>query len=945
MSSDIKLEALAPKDDLLPEEGTSFGVYYKSLSSAFSNPKIRNIALSGSLGSGKSSIIRSFDRERNGKKRFLYVSLIDFSRAVPSGEGKPYDQQQLEASLLDQILSYCTSDKVPESSIRGIPEKFEFLDFSAKALTLLGLSAFVLIFHEKFGKLAAMFGAPDNLRSNFHVMLYLFAAIVLCGFVYRILLRCLPLLQASRFLFKYGDAEAEVDLGKKRTSLDTHKFELAYILERIGEEHDYTVVFEDLERLDPATAVAIMAKLREINTLTNNHLQAQGNSQPIRFLYAISDSTMPAEYRTKFYDCIIPVIPVSHPLNSKVQLRKILETLGFSDEWKDHLCDALADAFVDYRTLLSMRNEFQVLQALYDAKSKHSNGSASTSAAQNAPFLFAITAYRILLPEWFEWTLSPQGDGILPDLGSDDDKTKFERSGRAKAYHSVRKLFDNGLLDKTSMRLIIGEQALIEQWLKVIRSALDKEIFDNGDERRIRSITEAVQVVFRDTHSPPSQDPYEEFREAMYARLCTLCNKKDRNQFILAANSLAAVSRADTANDWVWGPPESEIHLHLPWEFPIPSDFTGFLQNYLCWLDELSEAPEEHPYAIRCLKALCEYYPEYQENVLQCAEELLDSSGTPDRKTIVQMKNLWDTCPENTAVALQYAKALAKLAYEQELPECGETVALLKNLWKTFPDNQEIALRYAMGLFNLSNKQQLLERADTVALLKNLREEYPDNQEIALRYAKVLVNLSAEQQLPERAGTVALLKNLWEIFPGNQEIALQYTMVLVNLSAKQQLPELADTVALLKNLWEMFPENQEIAHQYAMGLFNFTANQELLECADTVALLKKLWETFPDDQKIAHQYAMGLVNLSANQELPERANTVTLLKNLRDAFQDNEEIAHQYAMGLFNLSNKQQLPELADTVALLKNLWKTFPDNQEIALRYAMGLFNLSNKQ
>ena len=46
VSSDIKLEALAPKDDLLPEEGTSFGVYYKSLSSAFSNPKIRNIALS-----------------------------------------------------------------------------------------------------------------------------------------------------------------------------------------------------------------------------------------------------------------------------------------------------------------------------------------------------------------------------------------------------------------------------------------------------------------------------------------------------------------------------------------------------------------------------------------------------------------------------------------------------------------------------------------------------------------------------------------------------------------------------------------------------------------------------------------------------------------------------------------------------------------------------------
>ena len=176
------------------------------------------------MGSGKSSIIRSFDRERNGEKRFLYVSLIDFSKSVTNGEAKPYDQKQLESSLLDQILSYCTSDKVPEGSIRGIPEKYEFLDLSARSLTLLCLSAFVLIFHEKFGALAAMFGLPGYLRSNFHLMLYLFVAIVLGGSVYRILLRCMPFLRVSKVLVKSNVAEAEVNLGKEQTSLDTHKF-------------------------------------------------------------------------------------------------------------------------------------------------------------------------------------------------------------------------------------------------------------------------------------------------------------------------------------------------------------------------------------------------------------------------------------------------------------------------------------------------------------------------------------------------------------------------------------------------------------------------------------------------------------------------------------------------------------------------------------------------
>ena len=787
MSSDIKLEALAPKDDLLPEEGTSFGVYYKSLSSAFSNPKIQNIALSGSLGSGKSSIIRSFDRERNGKKRFLYVSLIDFSRAVANDKGKPYDQQQLEASLLDQILSYCTSDKIPESSIRGIPEKFEFLDFSAKALTLLGLSAFVLIFHEKFGKLAAMFGAPDYLRSNFHVMLYLFAAIVLCGFVYRILLRCLPLLQASRFLFKYGDAEAEVDLGKKRTSLDTHKFELAYILERIGEEHDYTVVFEDLERLDPATAVAIMSKLRELNALTNNHLQAQGNSQPIRFLYAISDSTMPAEYRTKFYDCIIPVIPVSHPLNSRNMFKDMLEELGFGKAWEGALCRALSDAFVDYRTLLNLRNEFLVLRNLCAA----SNGQCGKAASHNEAFLLAITAYKILLPEWFERTLSPQGDGILPDFSSAKEKEELEeylrQHGREKALDAVQKLFACGLLDNVSMRLIIGEQQLIGQWLKVILFSLDRDIFDKDDEARITNIIDALEDAFKDTKLDPVQEPYADFRNVLAERLRKVSNGDDETHFVLLVNSLSAVSRKDVQDDWNWGTPETASR----------------------YADGLVKLYQTSPGNSHYLKDLRETFPENMKVPLRYATNLFNLScmqQLPERlETIDQLRELWNACQDNQGVALRYAMVLVNLSAEQQLSERAETIALLKNLRKEYPDNQEIALEYANGLFNLSNEQQLPECAETIALLKKLREEYPDNQEIALRYAMGLFNLSNAQQLPERADTIALLKNLREIFPYDQEIALEHLKGLYNLTLDQAEGEIPATVAEIADLLREHP--------------------------------------------------------------------------------------------------------------------------------------------
>ena len=821
MSHDLNIVALAPRDDLPYIHDPSFGVYDKALSSAFLDPKIRNLALSGSLGSGKSSIIRSFDRQRNGTQRFLYVSLIDFAKAVPGADKKAYDQQQLEYSLLSQIQSYCTYDAVPEGSVRGIPEKYRFLKLSAGLLSLLVLTAFVLIFHEKFGALAAMLGFPGTLRGDLHLLLYLFAALVLCGCTYCILRRCLPFLRVSKLLVKSSMAEAEVNLSKEQFSLDTHKFELAYILEQIGKAHDHTVVFEDLERLDPAIAVSIMTKLRELNTLTNNHILTRKNARPIRFLYAIADSTMPAEYRTKFYDCIIPVIPVSHPLNSKERLQNMLKRLKLIKGWEDHLCDALSDVFVDHRTLLSLWNEFQVLQALYKAKTEDTNGTASATAERNAPFLFAITAYKVLLPEIFEEMLSPQGDGILPDIRSPKNAETYKDTPQ-KIRDCVHKLFDSSLLDKTSMRLIIGEKALIEQWLKVIRYALDKEAFDTSDEMRIRDITDTLQLVFMETRSDPYREPYAEFRKAMYERLCTLIYKKDQIQFILLANSLAAVSRADTESDWNWVPSESTVY---------PVEFPGFLRNYLGWLDALSEGPEPKvpPHAMGCLKALCEMRPEYQVHILQWATELSNSSGMPNTGTIARLKDLWDACPKNPEVALQCAKALVKLANEQGFPECADTIALLYDLHEKYPDDPALTLEYAKGLVNLSSKQQLPECAHAVELLKNLHEKYPDGQAFAFLYAKGLFFLSLYQPLPKCANTVDLLKNLHEKYPDSQEITLLYAEGLVNLSLKQRLPESADTIALLKNLHEKYPDHNGITQAYEKGLENLARKQRNAE--------------------------------------------------------------------------------------------------------------------
>lgn len=631
----LKLEALTPRDDLHGKED-SFKVYKDYLDDAFDNPKIRNLALSGSLGSGKSSIIRSYDRARNyGKKHFLYVSLMSFSNQ--NSETPTDDQKQLEYSLLNQIMSCCTSKDLPEGSINGIPEKFKWLRTCSLWLSALCLSIYMLVFHSQFGKLSEklfkklegeMFLGFDlskffseSTRSCVHIGLYVFVGVTISFFVFCILRRCLPFLQLSKLTVKANNAEAEVLMGKERTSLDVYKFELAYALEKIGKNYDYTVVFEDLERLDPSVAVDIMEKLRELNTLTNNHIHATkvnrlvkrlrwgaykenlhysvadqckpksdqrcdyfnklASRKHIRFVYAISEKTVPAEYRTKFYDCIIPVVPVSHPLNSSEKFSKMLTEFGFDSEDKTKLCKALSDAFVDYRTRLTLQNEFQVLQTLCET----TNAKEYVNDPHNKVTLFAITAYKVLLPECFEFALSPQGTKSLDDFSPDDKRKKLEeylkKRGREKAIDAVRNLFEKNpsdntsLLDNTSLRLILGEHELVKQWMTILQNSLDRTTITKDDEERIRKVTENLADYFRNNKANSTQEPYVSFRQTMIKRLHQLTTKECETQFILVSNSMAAVSNNNVAGDWAW-----KNHDLLK----KPDDFSGFLRNYICWL-------------------------------------------------------------------------------------------------------------------------------------------------------------------------------------------------------------------------------------------------------------------------------------------------------------------------------------------------------------------------
>lgn len=52
-------------EDLTPSYDVDLGLYKEALDEAFNNKKVKNIAITGSYGSGKSSLIETYKKEKN----------------------------------------------------------------------------------------------------------------------------------------------------------------------------------------------------------------------------------------------------------------------------------------------------------------------------------------------------------------------------------------------------------------------------------------------------------------------------------------------------------------------------------------------------------------------------------------------------------------------------------------------------------------------------------------------------------------------------------------------------------------------------------------------------------------------------------------------------------------------------------------------------------------
>lgn len=363
--------------DLLPADNIQNGdEYITALRWAFENKKIRNIALTGPYGSGKSSIIETFLAEdekivqKKGRlkrrllrykairKSALKISMATFEKgdSVPEDKEKviSVNEDEVEQGILKQLFYKVEPRKIPQSRYR----KLHAIRFStvfvhvAAGLILAGflMAIFAAPTFEKYKEMVTGFCPPYSSNPLFiPALMALLSAVV--SYLYITVMSKFKVKEIKLPTDTTVQSSNEISDSVFNKNLD----EIMYFFERTGYK---TVFFEDLDRLTDPT---IFVHLRELNNLLNNDDSIK--NKPIVFVYAVRDDIFSREDRTKFFDFIIPVIPVINSTNSGEILLQMLQEAakkGNKHDVSEGFVLDVAPYISDMRVLQNIYNEFIV---------------------------------------------------------------------------------------------------------------------------------------------------------------------------------------------------------------------------------------------------------------------------------------------------------------------------------------------------------------------------------------------------------------------------------------------------------------------------------------------------------------------------------------------------------------------------------------------------------
>lgn len=405
--------------DLAPtDQADEAGVYSGALTEATENPRVMNIALTGPYGSGKSSIIQSFLKRYD--RDVLQISLAAFlpnAASTAESDGRQeterststISRQEIERSILQQMLYGADANRLPLSRFKRIQSPGRWASL-ASLFTVLGLVACWQLIQKRDAIMSGTYFQPFGLGNFFNLLVFAIGATFLWLVFHRIYIASFGISLKSISL---KDIEISPSAVTEESILNRHLDEIIYFFQ--STKYDL-VVIEDLDRFNNPE---IFVTLREINSLVNAN---SGVRRKVRFLYAIRDDIFVSTDRTKFFEFIIPVIPI---INSSNSVDKVLEQgkrLSIDSRLDKQFVREVSRYLNDLRLIQNIFNEYAIYAANLEPE-----GETNLDATR----LLAVLIYKNVFPSDFEKL--HRGHGNLAELLHSGG----QRKGVAREYERV----------------------------------------------------------------------------------------------------------------------------------------------------------------------------------------------------------------------------------------------------------------------------------------------------------------------------------------------------------------------------------------------------------------------------------------------------------------------------------------------------------------------------
>lgn len=332
------------------------------------------------------------------RKKFIHISLGQYDE-IKSSEKNGLDKREIntiEGKIINQLLHQINPNKIRKSIFKTLDAESQINPLNITLYLSLTILLSLYLFNiSSWSELVHNFCWLSWTTKPIISLLVLIILFVLIVYgIYFLLKLQKDFGFIKKLSLKAEKIETDIEIFSNESSrvsyFDRYLDDVLYLFKQ--SEAD-VIVFEDIERFNDSR---IFEKLKELNIIINRNRKAN-HKRKLVFFYLVKDDLFESQERTKFFDFIIPIVPVVTASNSHIKLNEILTEMGEDKSFDEVFLLNISLYLDDMRLITNTCNEYFTYKETLDFEI-------------NPYKLFSLIVYKNIFPKDFSLLQINQGD-------------------------------------------------------------------------------------------------------------------------------------------------------------------------------------------------------------------------------------------------------------------------------------------------------------------------------------------------------------------------------------------------------------------------------------------------------------------------------------------------------------------------------------------------------